>query len=294
MSAARGRLLLRLGTVPVTVALCALPAPTAFGQGEDSDYVLSRLDDRSDTAVVAGGDSAGISSAGQESVPGARVIVQVTWTPACAGSNPALAGILCPSATRLCPPAGNGAQIRMWRWTRQWDQVVGRAITAWQVAGAECVGPEIAGTPAVNLVLLRTFRDRVKLLAASLEIQPSNGRTLVNLDTIFYTENRSRTVTGIDILGRSVDLRLEAVAYRWSFGDGAATTTAGPGRPYPHKDVSHRYSAPGVVAPRVDVTYTGEYRVDGGRWLDVPGDATVTGPAVLLTVVEARSELVAG
>jgi hypothetical protein len=84
------------------------------------------------------------------------------------------------------------------------------------------------------------------------------------------------------------------VAYHWSFGDGEATTTAGPGRPYPSKDVSHRYSAPGVVAPRVDVTYTGEYRVDGGRWLDVPGDATITGPTVLLTVIEARSELIAG
>jgi hypothetical protein len=294
MSAARGRLLLRLGTVLATVALCSLPAPTAFGQGEDSDYVLSRLDDRSDTAVVMGGDGADLSSRGQRSVTGAWVIVQDTWTPACSGSNPAVAGILCPSATRLCPPAENGAQILMWRWTRQWDQVAGRAITAWQVAGAECVSPEIAGTPDVNLLLLRTFRDRVRLLAATVEIQPSNGRTLVNLDTIFYTENRSRTVTGIDVLGHSVDLRLEAVTYHWSFGDGEATTTAGPGRPYPSKDVSHRYSAHGVVAPRVDVTYTGEYRVDGGRWLDVPGDATVTGPTVLLTVVEARSELVAG
>ena len=134
----------------------------------------------------------------------------------------------------------------------------------------------------------------MKLLAATVKIQPSSGRTLVNLDTIFSTENRSRTVTGIDILGRSVDLRLKAVAYRWFFGDGEATTTAYPGRPYPSKDVSHRYSARGVVAPRVDVTYTGKYRVDDGGWLDVPGDATVTGPTVLLTVVEARSELVAG
>jgi hypothetical protein len=294
MSAVRGRLLLRLGTVLASVTLCSLPAPTAFGQDEDSDYVLSRLDDHSDTAVVLGGDVADLSSMGTQSAAGGRVIVQVTWTPACAGSNPALAGTLCPSATTLCPPAENGAQVRMWRWTRQWELVAGRAITAWQVAGAECVGSEIAGTPDVNHLLLRTFQDRVKLLAATVEIQPSNGRTLVNLDTIFYTQNRSRTVTGIDILGRSVDLRLTAVAYRWFFGDGEATTTAGPGRPYPSKDVSHRYSASGVVAPRVDVTYTGEYRVDRGRWMDIAGDATVTGRTVPLTVVEARSEFVAG
>ena len=117
---------------------------------------------------------------------------------------------------------------------------------------------------------------------------------MVNLDTIFYAENRSRTITDINVLGRHVDLRLNAVAYHWFFGDGDATTTAGPGRPYPSKDVSHRYSAPGVVAPRVDVTYTGEYRIDGGSWLDMAGDATVTGPAVQLAVVEARSALVAG
>jgi hypothetical protein len=290
----RGRPLFRLATVLATVAVCSLSAPIAFGQDEDSDYVLSRLDDHSDTAEVLGGDVADLSSVGTQSGAGGRVIVQVTWTPACAGSNPALAGTLCPSATTLCPSVENGAQVRMWRWTRQWDLVAGKAITAWQVAGVECVGSEIAGTPDVRHLLLRTFRDRVKLLAATVEIQPSNGRTLVNLDTIFYTEDRSRTVTGIDVLGRSVDLRLTAAAYRWFFGDGEATTTAGPGRPYPSKDVSHRYSASGVVAPRVDVTYTGEYRVDRGRWMDIAGDATVTGRTVPLTVVEARSEFVAG
>jgi hypothetical protein len=294
MRAARECLLFRLGTVLTTVAICSLSAPTAFGQDEDSDYVLSRLDDQRDTAEVLGGDVGDFLNGGTPSAAGGPVISQVTWTPACAGSDPARAGTLCPSATTLCPPEESGAQVRMWRWTRQWDLVAGRAVTAWQVAGAECVSSEIAGNPDANLLLLRTFRDRVKLLAATVEVQPSSGRTLVNLDTIFYTKNRSETVTGIDVLGRSVDLRLTAVAYRWSFGDGQATTTAGPGRPYPSKDVSHRYSASGVVAPRVDVTYTGRYRIDGGRWIDIAGDATVTGPTVPLTVVEARSELVAG
>jgi hypothetical protein len=78
MRAARERLLLRLGIICATVGICSLSALTAFGQGEDSDYVLSRLDDKSDTAVVTGGDSAGISSAGQQSAVGGRVIVQVT------------------------------------------------------------------------------------------------------------------------------------------------------------------------------------------------------------------------
>jgi hypothetical protein len=294
MRAARERRLFRLGTVLTMVVICSLSAPTAFGQDEDSDYVLSRLDDHSDTAEVLGGDAGDLGSGGTPSAAGGRVISQVTWTPACAGSNPARAATLCPSATTLCPPEESGTQVRMWRWTRQWDLVDRRAVTAWQVAGAECISSEIAGNPDVNLLVLRTFRDRVKLLPATVEVQPSSGRTLVNLDTIFYTEDRSETVTGIDVLGRSVDLRLEAAAYRWFFGDDQAATTAGPGRPYPSKDVSHRYSAPGVVAPRVDVTYTGQYRVDRARWIDLAGDATVTGPAVPLTVVEARSELVAG
>lgn len=294
MRAERGHLLRRLGIVLTAVVGCSVPVSAAFGQDGESDYVLSRLDDQSDTAVVLGGDVADVSSAGQQSAIGANVVVQVTWTPACAGSNPAVAETLCPSATTLCPPTEHGAQVRMWRWTRPWDQVAGRAVTPWQVAGVACAGLEFARTSTLSDRILRIFRDRAKLLAATVEIQPPNGRTLVNLDTIFSTENQSRTITGIDVLGRSVDLRLEAVAYRWSFGDGEATTTARPGRPYPGKDVSHRYSAPGVVTPRVDVTYTGEYRVDGGSWLGIPGDATVTGPAVQLTVVEAQSELVAG
>src|SRR5262245_37595588 len=130
MRAARERFLLRLGGVLATIAVCSPAAPTAFGQDGDSDYVLSRLDDHSDTAVVLGGDVADLSGAGTQSAAGGPVIVQVTWTPACAGSDPAQAGFLCPAATRLCPPAGNGAQVRMWRWTRQWDLVAGRAITA--------------------------------------------------------------------------------------------------------------------------------------------------------------------
>ena len=156
------------------------------------------------------------------------------------------------------------------------------------------MNPESAEVPDINLLILRAFRERVKLLEAAVQIQPPSGRTLVNLDTIFYTEDPSMTVTGIGILGRSVDLRITATAFHWYFGDGVSITTATAGRPYPSKDITHRYASTGAVAPRVDVTYTGQYRIDGGGWLDIPGDATVTGPTVPLTVVQARSELVAG
>jgi hypothetical protein len=42
------------------------------------------------------------------------------------------------------------------------------------------------------------------------------------------------------------------------------------------------------------VTYRGQYRVDGGAWIDMVGTATVDGPEVPLAVVETRAQLIGG
>jgi hypothetical protein len=42
-----------------------------------------------------------------------------------------------------------------------------------------------------------------------------------------------------------------------------------------------------------DATYTGQFRVNGGQWIDIPGDVTIQGTPETLTVRTAKARLYA-
>lgn len=132
---------------------------------------------------------------------------------------------------------------------------------------------------------------RIPLPASKLQVQPPNGRTLVNFETNFFTVNEpfERSVT---LLGQRVDLRIRATGFGWSFGDGESTSTTSAGSPYPDLEITHRYLHPGNVRAAVDTTYAAEFRVNGGAWADVPGSVTIAGEAVGVEVVTASPQLV--
>ena len=162
-----------------------------------------------------------------------------------------------------------------------------------RAAGLSCRITEFPGTfglpPAENDAtpgdIRRAIRE-VPMPPLKLRVQP-DGRTLVNVDTIFYTEPSTmrRTVT---LLGRSVRLECTPVRYTWVHGDGTTATTGEPGRPYPAKDVTHRYQLPGNdLRARVDTTYSVRYSVDGGPWTDLAELLTAPGPSTTIEVEEA-------
>lgn len=68
----------------------------------------------------------------------------------------------------------------------------------------------------------------------------------------------------------TVDVRVWAAKYEWSFGDGASLVTRSLGRPYPQEsDIQHTYEYsslrfPGGFPVRLTVEYAAEYRVNGG------------------------------
>ena len=135
-----------------------------------------------------------------------------------------------------------------------------------------------------------TAARAVGMPALKVRIQPG-GRTLVNVDTIFYTDptHLRRTVT---LLGHSVRLDAEPVRFTWVHGDGTRASTSTPGRPYPAKDVTHRYQRPGDdLRPRVDTTYRVRYSVDGGGWATLDETLTAPGPTTGLDVDEAAPVL---
>ena len=150
-----------------------------------------------------------------------------------------------------------------------------------------------AGPPEVTPgLVLRAFR-RVPLPASELVVQPPGGRTLVNFETNFYTE-QGEFARVVRLLGRRVELRIWPESFIWRYGDGVSERTRGAGAPYPDLEITHRYLRRGRVAVRVDTTYAADFRVGAGGWRHVEGTVTIPGAAEGLRVVTARPVLVGG
>ncbi len=167
--------------------------------------------------------------------------------------------------------------------------------------GVTCFPELVPGraTPGMAMIL-EAFHD-TDFAVPGVSIQPTGLRTLVNLETYLAVDWPSEgfqpdEVDRVDparMLGFAVDIRprLRGVTYR--FGDGTAYgPTTSLGGPYPTGDVTHTYRSTGTVQVRVDVEYAGQFRVNGGPWLDIPDTVTITGTEAALEVAEARAHLV--
>ena len=159
--------------------------------------------------------------------------------------------------------------------------------------GVDCGDPAPATGQAAQLTpgRIESAVREIEMPRLRVRVQPGD-RTLVNIDTIFYTEPQTVRRT-VDLLGSSIEVEAVPTGFTWHHGDGTQRTTSRPGRPYPSKDVVHAYTETAeVVRPRVDTTYTVRYRVDGGAWTGLGETLTATGPATELEVVEAAPVLV--
>ena len=165
---------------------------------------------------------------------------------------------------------------------------------SWRVIRSECFGgkPPPYKPPKVTPAMVLSALRRVGLPPPTVHVQPA-GKTLVNFDTIFWTEPQPVDLN-LTILGQSVEVEADPTSYRWVFGDGAETTTTDPGRPYPHKDVTHRYADAEVTEPHVEAVYTARFRVGAGDWQDIDETVTVPGPVTDLRIVEGTPLLTGG
>ena len=124
-------------------------------------------------------------------------------------------------------------------------------------------------------------------------MQPPKGRTLVNFDTNFYTTNTPPTTRTVTLIGQPVTIEATPTQYRWHFGDGTGDlTTTDPGAAYPDLRVTHRYLRVGGVAPSLDTTYVGRYRVGNGPWRAIPPPSPSPASPSALQVVSATPHLV--
>lgn len=132
----------------------------------------------------------------------------------------------------------------------------------------------------------------VPLPKLSVRIQPT-GRTLVNLDTIVYTDQKKQTKVTVTLLGYPVTVIGEPVSYTWHFGDGTPdVTTTSPGGPYPSKEITHKYLRRGDVKLSVTVNYAAAFAIAGSQAMPIAGTLPITGPQTPLQVREAVPVLV--
>ncbi len=159
--------------------------------------------------------------------------------------------------------------------------------SVWQ--GFACLTPDEVAELRINWYALATQAMReFEWPAAELEVSPSGGEVLVNGVTRFATDRRASEQVVRELHGRVLTVRATPVSYRWVFGDGEEDMT----RAFVARFVDHTYLGTGEYEARVDVTYSGEYRVGEGAWVALSDTLTVRGPALTLTAVEARPVLV--
>ena len=222
-----------------------------------------------------------------------RMVVE--FEPACEGNDPNSAtslGTLCPEALTLCASTPDPYDIGYWVYTAPANQPAD--ARDWQATGGlACRGPGTKGKAAPAAVPVVTVEDfrRLPIPAARLEVQPADGRTLINIPTNLYAGAKS-VILPTTVLGQAVRVRATPTRFRWSYGDGTGRVTSDAGAPYPDLSTAHVYRTPGKPVLRLTTTYSGEYSVGGGGWLPIDGVATVASPAGALRVFSAQNQLV--
>ena len=157
----------------------------------------------------------------------------------------------------------------------------------------------VSGEPPLPPIDPRVVRDAVfrivPLPRIAVGVSPAVG--LVALESWFWVDGYGgRTISGSATLGRyDVDVEITPVRYRWSWGDGAALTTASRGLAYPRvSSIRHTYErsslqAGGSYDVRLAIIWEARYRENGGSWL--PLDPITSGHSRSYAVRQLQSVL---
>jgi hypothetical protein len=172
----------------------------------------------------------------------------------------------------------------------------GRVETNLQCRVRQTAAPRITAT---------MLRDQAEKLVPhpSIGTAPPGGTTLVNIETVLWVATApDRSLGTVTLLGHRVDLRAHVERVRWDFGDGTGDETGTPGKAYTRAEpcrtpqcpsyFGHTYVRTGEVAIRAQLTWSGEFRVDGGAWQPIPGTVDAAALGTSVHVKEARGVLV--
>jgi hypothetical protein len=172
-------------------------------------------------------------------------------------------------------------------WTNNPDGTI-TGLTGWTLLNeGDCL-------TAVDLAPLAEIEfQSLTITPSPVTVQPPDGWTLVNIETITYTSPTPQTFA-TTLLGIPVTIEATPTTYTWDYDDGTTPTqTTDPGAPYPAQSVFHTYTDEGTATITLDTTWQGRFQITGtSTWTPITGTARTTATAPPLTIYEARSRLV--
>ena len=139
-------------------------------------------------------------------------------------------------------------------------------------------------------VVTETDFAELPIEASSVGFEPElQGFGFLDSHTNVFAESETQVLTE-EMLGYQVDIRAIPIEYHFDYGDGSTTSSFESGSALPDYDsagyavdktdtptaTSHVYTATGTYGVSIATDYIGEYRVDGGEWIGIPGEATIS------------------
>jgi hypothetical protein len=199
--------------------------------------------------------------------------LQPSFAPTCtSGQGPV---ILCIDGTEADLPLWVRTQNADGTWT-QWELV----------SGYTCPGD------APLLAAIQREWTQLQPEPSAINLQPNTGWVIATVPTVATAGDGPRLQSAV-LLGADVDIRATAQEYRWEWGDGTHTSTTDPGQPYPNATLTHTYAhASDVVTVTLTTTWSGQYRVNGGPWVNFDSTINSDSTPVQLTIYDPRSRLV--
>lgn len=187
-------------------------------------------------------------------------------------------------------------------WKRRTNPPNSPWVLAGETCGTQTAPPAAVPPPPVpTLGQIQDAFRRLPFSKPSVRIEPKGNVTLVNLPTYYEATwpddtglQPGETSQPVQLLSWSVEFRVSSRSYTFHYGDGTSSgRVSDPGGGYPSGSIRHTYAAPNKAAQvRVDSQLTGQFRVNGGDWIDVDTIADLQNePVTTLVVTEAKARL---
>ena len=187
-----------------------------------------------------------------------------------------------------------------------WRRATEPADAPWQLMGDSCgtetAPPEAPKPPPVPTMgqIQEAFR-RLPFSKPTVKIEPKGNVTLVNLPTYYEATwpgdnglEPGEVSAPVKLLSWTVEFKVDSHSYDFHYGDGTSSgTVEDAGGGYPDGGVKHTYTKPiDAAAVSVDSRLTGQFRVNGGEWVDIDTIADLQNePVTTLQVREAKARL---
>lgn len=149
--------------------------------------------------------------------------------------------------------------------------------------------------PPMPVVTLEDFQQ-LDITPSTIETD-SGGFGLRNAHTNFYATAEPQTLS-VEMLGQQVAIQAVPVQWTWNYGDGtAARSLSQPGGAQTEfnqeLDTTHVYEDTGQYPVSLTTAYRGQYSVNDGPWLPIPGTAQVPSTPVTADIWRSKTKNVA-